>query len=52
MEHAEPTPTLFLLNTNITPIENYKMQPASGITFSPVQLYSTNNWGELTKISS
>ena len=39
MECAEPTPT------NITPIQNSKMQPASSFTFSPVQVYSTCNWG-------
>jgi hypothetical protein len=44
MEHAEPTPT-FLLDTNIMPIQNSKMQPASSFTFSPVQLYSTSNLG-------
>ena len=43
-DHAEPAPT-FLLNTNITPISNYKMQPASSLTFSHVQLYSTCDWG-------
>jgi hypothetical protein len=44
MELAEPTPT-FLLDTNITPIHDSKMQPASSFTFNPVQLYSTCNWG-------
>jgi hypothetical protein len=34
---------LFLLGTNITPIQNNKMQAASSFTFSPVQLYSTCN---------
>jgi hypothetical protein len=29
--------------TNITPIQNNKMQAASSFTFSPVQLYSTCN---------
>jgi hypothetical protein len=33
MEHAEPTPHIFLLDTNITPIQNNKMQPASSFTF-------------------
>jgi hypothetical protein len=37
---------LFLLDTNITPIQNSKMQPASSFTFNPVQLYSTCNWGD------
>ncbi len=32
-----------LLNTNITPIQNNKMQPTSSSTFSSVQLYSTCN---------
>ncbi len=41
MEHAEPTPTF---DTNITPIQNNKMQAASSFTFSPIQLYSTCNW--------
>jgi hypothetical protein len=36
---------LFLLDTNITPIQNNMMQAASSFTFSPVQLYSTCNWG-------
>ncbi len=44
-DHAKPTPT-FLTYTNITPIKNYKMQPASSFTFSPVQFYSTCNWGD------
>ena len=37
---------LSLHGTNITPIQNSKMQPASSFTLSPVQLYSTFNWGE------
>jgi hypothetical protein len=32
---------LLLLNSNITPIQNNKMQAASSFAFSPVQLYST-----------
>jgi hypothetical protein len=36
---------LFLLDTNITLIQNNKMQAASSLTFSNVQLYSTCNWG-------
>jgi hypothetical protein len=32
-----------LHGTNITPIQNSKMQPASSFTFSPVQLYLTSN---------
>jgi hypothetical protein len=35
MERAEPTPS-FLLGTNITPIQDNKMQAASSFTFSPV----------------
>jgi hypothetical protein len=35
-----------LHGTNITPIQNSKMQPASSFTFSPVQQYSTCNWGD------
>jgi hypothetical protein len=35
MELAEPTPT-FLLDTNITPIQNRKMQAASSFTLNPV----------------
>jgi hypothetical protein len=42
MECAEHTPT-FLIDTNITPIQNNEMQAASSFTFSPVQLYSTCN---------
>jgi hypothetical protein len=42
LERAEPS-RLFLLGTNITQIENNKMQAASIFTFSPVQLYSTCN---------
>ncbi len=34
---------LFLFDTNITPIQNYKMLAAGSFTFSPVQLYSTCN---------
>jgi hypothetical protein len=34
---------LFLLYTNITPIQNYNMHAASSFTFRPVQLYSTCN---------
>jgi hypothetical protein len=34
---------LSLHGTNITPIQNSKMQPASSFIFSPVQLYSTCN---------
>ncbi len=34
---------LSLRGTNITPIQNSKMQAASSFTFSPVQLYSTCN---------
>ncbi len=39
----------FLLDTNITPIQNNKMQAASSFTFSPVQLFSTCNWGDWQK---
>jgi len=42
MERAQHTP-IFLLDTNITPIQNNKMQAASNFTFSPIQLYSTCN---------
>ncbi len=34
---------LFLLDTNITPIQNNKMQAASSFTFRLVQFYSTSN---------
>jgi hypothetical protein len=37
---------LFLLDTNIAPIQNSKMQPASSFTLNSVQLYSTCNWGD------
>ncbi len=40
---------LSLRDTNITPIQNNKMQPASSFTFSPAQLYSTFNWGDWKK---
>jgi hypothetical protein len=43
---------LSLFDTNITPNQNNKMQPESGFTFSPVQLYSTCNWGGRIKVSS
>jgi hypothetical protein len=37
---------LSLLDTNITPIQNNKMQPTSSFTFNPVKLYSTfDRWG-------
>ncbi len=35
-----------LIDTNITLIQNNKMQPESSFIFSPVQLYSTCYWGE------
>jgi hypothetical protein len=36
---------LSLLDTNFTPIQNNKIQPASSFTLSPVQLYSTCDGG-------
>ncbi len=40
---------LSLHDTNIAPIQNNKMQPASSFTFNPVQLYSTCDWGHEKK---
>jgi hypothetical protein len=44
MDRAGTMP-IFLLETNITPVQNNKALTASSFTFNPLQIYSTCNKG-------